>query len=204
VPVAVLGVVLVLLGAIIFGLVSLRVGSGTEVLSVTRPLPAGSVLSSTDLGTVRISGTGSLSAVPVTDEQAVLGRAVAVPIVAGTLLATSELGSTSPLTSGADEVAVALRAGQYPPDLAPGAHVEVVPVPSSDGGTGSSLPTNTTDATVSAIANAPSGSSANTVVSLIVPTGAANGVAVLAAAGAASLVELPGGPVSTTSSGTGS
>jgi hypothetical protein len=191
IPVAVLGVVLVLFGAVIFGLVSLRVGGGTEVLSVTRPLPAGSVLSSTDLGTVRISGTGSLSAIAAADEQSVLGRSVAVPVVAGTLLAAGELGSTSPLTAGTDEVALALRAGQYPPDLAPGAHVEVVPVPSSAGGSGTSLTTSTTKATVSAVSVAPAGSSANTIVSLFVLNSSASSIAALAAAGAASLVELP-------------
>jgi hypothetical protein len=195
--------VLVVAGAIAFALVSLRSAGGEEVLAVTRSLPAGSVLSPGDLGTVRLSGASTLAPVPVADEQAVVGRPVAVPIVSGTLLSTGELGATSPLSAGSEEVALALRAGQYPPDLLPGARVDVVPVPSADGTVSSptALPSTPVAATVSALATAPSGSNAATIVSLVVPAASANGVAALAANGSASLVELPNGATTGTGQG---
>ena len=202
-PVAAFGIVLVVAGAIAFALVSLRTAGGEEVLAVTRSLPAGRVLTPGDLSTVRLSGASTLSPVPVTDEQSVVGRPVAVPIVSGTLLSTGELGATSPLSSGSEEVALALRAGQYPPDLFPGARVDVVPVSSADGAASSptALPTSPVAATVSALAPAPPGSNASTIVSLVVSARSANGVAALAANGAASLVELPNGPTTGTSQG---
>lgn len=205
-PLAAFGIVLVVSGAIAFALVSLRTAGGEEVLAVTRSLPAGSVLTPGDLSTVRLSGASTLSPVPMTDEQAVVGRPVAVPIVSGSLLSSGELGATSPLSSGSEEVALALRAGQYPPDLLPGARVDVVPVPSANGTVSSpaALPRSPVAATVSALAPAPSGSNAATIVSLVVPANSADGVAALAANGSASLVELPNGATTGTAAGQGS
>jgi hypothetical protein len=189
-----LGVALVLGGALVFALVTMHTASGDEVLTVTRPLPAGSVLSASDLGTVRLSGATSLSPIPAADEAAVIGHSVAVPVVGGGLLAEADLGSSSSLTSGTEEVALALHAGQYPPDLTAGAKVDVVPVPASSGlapSSGITLPTSDIAATVSAVGLPPSGSTANVIVSLVVPSGDANGVLALNAIGAASLAELP-------------
>ncbi len=64
------------------------------------------------------------------EESTVLGRSVAVPLVAGALLTTSEVGSHRPVGSGSDVVAVGLKAGAFPPDLAAGDRVQVVPVTS--------------------------------------------------------------------------
>jgi hypothetical protein len=187
-----LGVALVLGGALVFALVTMHTASGDEVLTVTRPLPAGSVLSAADLGIVRLSGATSLAPIPAADEAAVIGRSVAVPVVGGSLLAEADLGSSSSLTSGTEEVALALHAGQYPPDLTAGAKVDVVPVPASSGlASSSGLPTSDIAATVSAVGLPPSGSTANVIVSLVVPSGSANGVLALNAIGAASLAELP-------------
>jgi len=193
-PLATLGVALVLGGALIFALVTMHTASGEAVLTVTRPLPAGAVLSASDLGTVRLSGATSLAPIPATDEAAVIGHSVAVPVVGGSLLAEAELGSSSSLTSGTEEVALALHAGQYPPDLTAGAKVDVVPVPSSSGlasSSGITLPTSAITATVSSVDMPPSGSTANLIISLVVPADRANGVLALSAIGAASLAELP-------------
>jgi hypothetical protein len=193
-PLATLGVALVLGGALVFALVTMHTASGEEVLTVTHPLPAGSVINASDLGTVRLSGATSLAPIPATDEGAVIGRSVAVPVVGGSLLAESDLGSSSALTSGTEEVALALHAGQYPPDLTAGAKVDVVPVPSSSGlasSSGITPPTSAIAATVSAVATAPSGSTANVIISLVVPAKSADGVLALTAIGAASLAELP-------------
>ncbi len=189
-----MGAVLIVGGAVVFALITLHTGAGEEVLTVTRPLPAGSVLTTADLGTVRLSGASPLAPIPVGDASIVVGRAVSVPVVANSLLSTADLGTSSSLTAGSEEVALALRSGQYPPDLAPGATVDVVPVPSSSGlssTSGIALPTSPVKATVTAVSATPSGSSANAIVSLVVPSTSANGVVALSAIGGASLAELP-------------
>lgn len=58
-------------------------------------------------------------------QPSVVGRPVAVALVAGALLVPGEIGTGSPAASGADVVAVALKAGLFPPDLAPGNRVQV-------------------------------------------------------------------------------
>ena len=75
-----------------------------------------------------------LDAVLVGEESSVVGRRVAVPLVAGAVLTSSEVGNAPPVGSGSDVVAVGLKAGSYPPDLAPGDRVQVVPVASSASG----------------------------------------------------------------------
>ena len=124
-----------------------------------------------------------------------IGRSVAVPLVAGALLTTSELGATSPVASGSDVVAVGLKAGAFPPDLAPGDRVQVVPVSSSDSGSGTGNLTSGSPvaATVVAVEPASADTGSPTVFSLLVSKGDADEVASFAAAGEASLVQVGAG-----------
>jgi hypothetical protein len=193
-PLVVVGVLLVLGGALAFADASVHLGSRQEVLVVTQPLAAGQVLTSGDLGTAKVSTGSGLQAIPLTQESTVLGRSVAVPLVAGALLTTSEVGSTTPVASGSDVVAVGLKAGAFPPDLAPGVRVQVVPVSSSDsGGAGTVTSGSPVSATVMAVEAASADSGSPTVFSLLVSKGDADEVASLAAAGEASLVQVGAG-----------
>jgi hypothetical protein len=92
-------------------------------------------------------------------------------------------------------VAVGLKAGSYPPDLAPGDRVQVIPVTSSSSGSGTGTLTSGSPvgATVLAVEVASAESDNPTVFSLQVSTGDADEVASLAAAGEASLVEVGAG-----------
>ena len=191
-PLVVVGVLLVLGCALAFADASLHLGSREEVLVLAQPVAAGQVLTGGDLRAARVSTGSGLDVVLSGEEATVLGRRAAVPLVAGSLLTASEVGSTPPVGSGFDVVALGLKAGAYPPELAPGDRVQVVPVPSSSSGTGTASVTtgSPVGATVVSIAPAPSGSGAPTVLSLQVSTGDADEVASLAAAGQASLVEL--------------
>jgi hypothetical protein len=87
---------------------------------------------------------------------------------------------------------VGLKAGQYPPDLAPGDRVRVVPVtsPSSSSLTVTGSPVS---ATVLAVDVASVESDSPTVFSLEVSRGNADEVAALAAANEASLIQLGSG-----------
>jgi len=186
------GVLLVIGGALAFTDASLHLGSREEVLVVSEPLAAGQVITSSDLETVRVSTGSGLQVVPAGDEASVVGSSVAVPLVAGALLTRAEVGSTAPVASGSDVVAVGLKAGQYPPDLAPGDRVQVVPVTSPS--SSSLTPTGTpVSATVLAVDVASVASDSPTVFSLQVSRSDADGVASLAAANEASLIQVGSG-----------
>ncbi len=191
-PLVVIGVLLVIGGALAFADASLHLGSREEVLVVSEPLAAGQVITSSDLGTVRVSTSSGLQVVPAGDEAGVIGSSVAVPLVAGSLLTRAEVGTTAPVASGSDVVAVGLKAGQYPPDLAPGDRVRVVPVtsPSSSSLTPTGRPVS---ATVLAVDVASVESDSPTVFSLQVSRRDADEVAALAAANEASLIQVASG-----------
>jgi hypothetical protein len=187
-------VLLVIGGALVFADASLHLGSREEVLVVTEPLAAGQVVQSGDLGIVRVSTGSGLQVVPVSEEASVVGRPASVPLVAGALLTSAEVGASAPVGSGSDVVALGLKAGQYPPDLAPGDRVQVVPVTSSSGtASGSASAGSPVSATVLAIDVASAASASPTVFSLQVSTGDADEVAALAAAGEASLIQVGSG-----------
>jgi hypothetical protein len=194
-PLVVVGVLLVLGCALAFTDASAHLGSRQDVLVVTQPLAAGQALTAADLGSAKVTTGGGLDAVPVAQESSVVGRAVAVPLVAGALLTPGEVGSASPVGAGSDVVAVSLKTGGFPPDLAPGDRVQVVPVVSSSSGStsGASTVGSPVAATVLAVQVAPADSDSGTVFSLQVAKGDAEEVAGLAAAGQASLVQLGAG-----------
>jgi hypothetical protein len=194
-PLVVVGVLLVVGCALAFTDASLHLGSREEVLVVAQPLDAGQVLTTGDLRAVRVSTGGGLDAVLVGEESSVLGRRAAVPLVAGAVLTSSEVGNAPPVGSGSDVVAVGLKAGSYPPDLAPGDRVQVVPVASSSSGsdTGTVTSGSPVGATVLVVEPASAESDNPTVFSLQVSTSDADEVASLAAAGQASLIEVGAG-----------
>ncbi len=196
VPMVVVGVLLVIGCALAFTDASLHLGNKEEVLVVNQPLAAGQVLTSSDLGTAQITTGRGVEVVPVSEESTMVGRHVAVPLVAGALLTTGEVGSPPPVGSGSDVVAVGLKVGAFPPALAPGDRVQIVPVAtatSASGDSGGAAAGSPIAATVLAIAAASAGSGSPTVFSLEVPSADADEVAELAAAGQVSLVQLGAG-----------
>ena len=191
-PLVVVGVLLVVGCALGFADASLNLASHEAVLVVAQPLAAGQVLTTSDLRAVKVSTGTGLQVVPVGAEASLVGRPVAVPLVAGALLTQDEVGARSPVTAGADVVAVGLKAGLFPPDLAPGDRVQVVPVVTSSSSTAAASGS-PVDATVLGVEPAPAASNAATVFSLQVASTDADGVASLAAAGEVSLVQLGAG-----------
>jgi hypothetical protein len=191
-PLIVVGVLLVVGCALGFADASLSLASHEDVLVVAQPVAAGQVLISADLRAVRVSTGTDLQVVPVAAEASVVGRPVAVPLVAGALLTGGEVGSGSSVASGSDVVAMALKAGLFPPDLAPGDRVQVVPVATSSSST-ATVAGSPVDAIVVGVQGAAVSSNAATVFSLQVGKSEADGVASLAAAGEASLVQLGAG-----------
>jgi hypothetical protein len=110
------------------------------------------------------------------------------------------------VASGSDVVAVGLKAGQYPPALAPGDRVQVVPVTSSSSsipssgtpsgnntGNGSTATGSPVSATVLAVDVGSATTGNPTVLSLQVPRSSADEVAALAAANEVSLIQVGSG-----------
>jgi hypothetical protein len=196
VPWMVTGVLLVVGCALIFATSAIRLGGGRGVLVAARSLPVGHVIAAGDLRSVRVSSAG-LSTVPAGAEAGLMGRPLALPVAAGSLLNPADLGAGSALSAGQAEVAVALKAGAYPPALAAGDQVLVVDTGAQTGTLGSAPPAGagtSVSATVVAVDVPPANTSeAAAVVSLQVPADTAAGVVRLAAAGLVGLVLLPAG-----------
>src|SRR5436190_8939208 len=78
IPLAVMGVLLCFVGALVFGAVHLRLDQRKVVLAVAHPLAAGQVINSGDLRTVRVSASG-VAAMGESDRSSVVGHIAAVP-----------------------------------------------------------------------------------------------------------------------------
>ncbi len=200
-----IGIVVVAGCALVFAATSLQVGGRTGVLELRASLPAGAVITAADLGVAQVSAPG-VAVLPAAEQASVIGRTAAVPLVAGSLLSPAELGPPRALPAGSAEVAVALKPGGFPPDLAPGDHVLVVTLPATgtaggsgtgfSGGTASAggiLPLGPTPAVVVGIQSPGATGATDTVVSIQVALADAPALADAASAGQASLILVPAG-----------
>jgi hypothetical protein len=188
-PWLLLGILLVAGFALAFAVTSIRLSGRQPVLALTRSVPAGHLLSLGDLRVVNVSADAGVAVVPASSESSVLGRPVALPLAAGTLLTTTELGTGRIPPPGWAVVGVALKAGQYPPELAPGDRVLIVTAAGNGAsGTGAVGTAPPTPATVVGVEAAPVSSQAAAVVSLQVSEADAQSVAVAASNGAVSIV----------------
>lgn len=204
VPLAAGGVVLVAVCALVFAEGWLRAGDRQPALALARPVAAGQVITPADLETVRVSAAGPVSLVPASRRAQVAGSTASAAMPAGTLLTNADIGTPSP-AKGQVRLGVALKPGQYPPDLAPGENVDVLSTPASgtsgsassadSSGTGSggaALPVG--QAVALSVGPAPaSGGTGETVVELQVSQDAVPQVASAASAGQIALAAIPAG-----------
>lgn len=199
VPLAAGGVVLVVVCALVFAEGWLQAGHRQPVLALAQPVAAGQVITAADLETVRVSVAGPVSLVPASRQAEVVGSTAAVSLPAGSLLAGSDIG-TPPPVKGQVRLGIALKPGQYPPDLAAGQYVDVLATPaasasvssSGSGGAPAALPVG--EAVVLSVSPATASSgSGDTVVEIQVPADAMPQVAAASAAGQIALVTIPAG-----------
>jgi len=171
--------------------VTINARSGTAVLVVERSLPVGHVVSADDLRSAQVTITGqSLNLIAESDEASILGRVLAVPLVAGAPLLRDDLGRVGTLPPGEAVVSVPIGVKQLLSHVSPGDHVLVI-----DTGTavlGSSAPAPAAGITVPATVvdvQMPSSDLGDTtaVVSLQLDRSAVQDVATAAAAGHISL-----------------
>jgi hypothetical protein len=193
VPHLMVGVLLVVGCSLAFFVWSLRADGSIPVLVLARDVAAGQVLTEADVAVVQMAGNG-VAAVPAAELHQVLGQPIAVPRPAGALLAPGDVGRSRFPPAGKAVVAVAVKAGQFPPGLAVGVRVAVLITASAGGSAGAggsvgaaSAPPRT--GLVVAVQPDAAGAAGPSVVSVLVEE--AEGMAVGAApVGAVSLVQL--------------
>ncbi|MFJ7218921.1 hypothetical protein [Amycolatopsis sp. NPDC098790] len=165
------------------------------VLAIARPVGIGHVLEPADVHQVEISAADGVATISSYQAATVLGKPMATSLTAGALLTPGSLGPSTIPAAGQAVVAVGLKAGQFPLELAPGAPVLVVLATASSPTT--SLPVaqgsgdgSTWAATVTGVAKAESDQT--TVISLQLPSATAPTLARVPA-GQVTLVMLAGG-----------
>ncbi|QKV81801.1 hypothetical protein HUT10_48210 [Amycolatopsis sp. Hca4] len=165
-----------------------------SVLAIARPVSVGHVLEPADVHQVEISAAEGVATIPAGQAATVLGKPMATSLTVGALLTRGSLGPSMIPASGQAVVAVGLKAGQFPLELAPGAPVLVVVAASSST---TALPTvqgsgdgPTWAATVTGVVRAESDQT--TVISLQLPSATAPALARVPA-GQVTLVMLAGG-----------
>ena len=113
-PWMVLGIVLVVGGALMFMVLAGQVNHRKAVLALARPVPAGQVIKATDLKVVHLSVDGGLQLLGPSVQSQVVGKPAAVNLAAGTLLIASDVGTSKGLKAGKAVVGLSLKAGQLP------------------------------------------------------------------------------------------
>lgn len=146
------------------------------VLVVARPIGVGQVLTAADLRSVDVAVAPGLATVPAGQVSAVLGRPMATSLGPGALLTPDSVGAAVVPGAGRAVAAVAVKPGQFPPELAAGTRVTVVVIADTAAGTATSSAGGAPwHATV--IRVAPAGTDQTTVVSLELESTAATELA---------------------------
>jgi hypothetical protein len=194
VPHLLLGALLVLACAAAFLVVSLNSGNREPVLALARPVTVGQVLTAQDLRQVNVAVDPGVSVVDASQAASVVGRTLSTNLPAGALLTPDAVGGGPVPVAGQAIAALALKSGQFPPEVSPGTHVSVVFVPGQAGGAAASPPTPDSStvwpAVVTSVTSPPNVQT--TVVSVQLSEAAARQVAAVPA-GQLSLVMLSGG-----------
>lgn len=139
-PRVLLGAVLVLGFALAGAAVADRVDTRLPVLATARNIGAGQTIADTDVTVVRVAAEAGVATLPSAQRSSVVGRTAAVPLAAGTLLHTAQLGAPAWPPAGQAVIAVGVKPGRAPDGLAAGMRVTVLVVPGSGTASGSTGP----------------------------------------------------------------
>lgn len=191
VPHLLLGLLLVVACVVAFLVVSLTTGNRRPVLALARPVTVGQMLTAQDLRQVDVVVDAGVGVVDADQAAGVVGRPMATSLPAGALLAPDAVGAAMIPAAGQAIVALALKSGQLPVEVAPGAHVSVVLVPAQPAGGGSAPERSSVWPAVVTTVSVPPNEQV-TVVSVQLAEAAARDVAAVPA-GQLSVVMLAGG-----------
>ncbi len=156
------------------------------VLALAADVPAGTMLSASDVIAVELPADTGLPTIAQSDLEQIIGQTASVSLSRGTLLNPSMVSDDARVPAGMVLVGIVLDSGQFPIDLREGDQVELVETgavaAAADGGIA-----NLGAAEVRGITEPTTGSKA-LVVSLLVPKSSADRVAVSGSQGRLSLV----------------
>lgn len=187
---AALALLLVVGGALLAGLLAVRMDSREPVLAAARDIPPGTQITAEDLREVSVASEG-LELIPVGAADQVVGAYAEVLIQGGSLLDQNVLTTEEPVGEDRAIVSVPLN-----PALTPGSTLEVgdlVQVVRVSGGTGSGRPQDLTEAVVldvRTVAGDELGGAGSGAATLLVPSQAASAVVDAAGADLAGLAIL--------------
>jgi hypothetical protein len=194
IPHLLLGALLVLACAVAFLVVTLNSETKRSVLALALPVSVGQVLSAQDLKQVNVAVGSGVSVVDAGRAAGVVGKTMSESLPAGALLTLDAVSGTGVPSTGQALAALSLKAGQFPSEVSPGAHVSVVFVPGQPGAGLASPPspdsTTVWPAVVTSVTAPPN--QQITVVSVQVTPVAARQIAAVPA-GQLAVVMLPGG-----------
>jgi hypothetical protein len=170
-------------------------GGRTEVLVVTRSVPAGTRVTGADLAATGVSAGPQVRGIRAAAAPSIAGDVATHDLVPGTLLVRSEITSGPPPDPGLAVVGLSVKDGDLPASLAAEDHVEVVSTPATSTGAAGQPSVDApavlvADATVRSAGVGPDGQS--TLVSLALPVAEAPAVAAANAGGQISLVLIGG------------
>jgi hypothetical protein len=160
---AMLAAAVALIGVGVLGSAALyqRLDQRVSVLVATASVPAGSVITASDVGTSSVAAGPGVRLIPARQQRQVVGLIAATALRPGMLIAPSEVTTTMPPAAGQVLVTVAMHLSGLPASgLAPGDQVDVVAtrgIPGEPGTTASgsaALPA-PVPATVEAVSSAP-------------------------------------------------
>ena len=202
--------VLIFASIAIFADLYANAGHRVPIVAVVQPVHQGQQITSSDLGEVEASISGSVHPIPYSAVGSVVGKEAAVALVPGSILTMGDVSSASRIPVGDAIVGVALKPGQLPSaGVVPGQQVMVIqtglpgsPAPtflssSSSPGSTSSQPSGVgvlvPRAEVYDVASpgSASGSSPTQMLSIQLPQNLAPAVSVAAAAGEVSVIVIP-------------
>jgi Flp pilus assembly protein CpaB len=188
-------VAVIILGAAIGGILWQRAGAKVAVVVMAADVPAGHVITRSDVSTLSVAG--GIHAIRGEYIDRVVGQRAGVALLRWTPLQRSMLSSTGALGPGQAQVGMALRSGQIPADgVRPGDLVDVLSLPPPDaagGGSGRQGGPQLLAAAVPVWSTRPDpAQSGGTLVTVIVPQQAASLVASASNSGDAGIVKVSG------------
>ncbi len=189
-----LGGLVVMACAFASAAVTLRSEMSGTALAVQSDLPAGHTLTKNDLRVVKAAVGPGVDFVPADRDVTVIGKQLTVPLVAGAVLVTENVGAPAYPQQGQAIIGVAVKPGQYPPDLAPGDRIAVSSVPSdvaaADIGTTGTATKPTTVVAVVTKVDRPEQPQNPAVVTLLLPKSDAQDMAAPVAQGLVTLMQI--------------
>jgi hypothetical protein len=151
--VAALAALLIVGGALIAGLLAIRMDERQAVVQIAQNVGVGEQITKEDLAETRVAGD-SLSLVPVDQAQKILGTYAKVNLIKGQLLDPKQVTDKSPIAEGMAAVGIVLVNGRIPAaGLQPGDLVELIRI-----GTGNQPPVVLGTGTVLELSKQPTGS----------------------------------------------